>query len=208
MSQIRKTSEARQRQIVEAARNIIATRGIEALTIREIAKEVGISEGDIYRHFASKKVILLFLIEDVEKTLMELVERAVSEEREPIQSLENVLKAHLSYVEQRRGVSLLIVAETLRLADKDLRKRMFEVVNRYIARIEEILAQVMRSGHVSKDIDLGTAALTFFALIHATITLWALSDASFSLTEKHKPLWESYLAGIAERAFESGRKKW
>jgi AcrR family transcriptional regulator len=199
MSHTRETSEARQRQIVEAARNIMVTRGIEALTIREIAKEVGISEGDIYRHFASKKVILLFLIEDVEKTLMELVDRAVSEEREPIQGLENVLKAHLSYIEQRRGVSLLVVAETLRLADKDLRKRMFEVVNRYRARIEEILAQGMRSGHVRKNIDLGTAALTFFALIHATVTLWALSDASFSLTERHKPLWESYLAGITER---------
>ena len=198
MSQIRETGEARQRQIVEAARSIIAARGIEALTIREIAKEVGISEADIYRHFASKKVILLFLIEDVEKTLMEMVNRALSEEREPVQSLENVLKAHLSYVEQRRGVSLLVVAETLRLADKDLRKRMFGVVNRYIARIEEILAQGMRSGHVRKDIDLGTAALTFFALIHVTVTLWALSDASFSLMERHKPLWESYLAGISD----------
>jgi AcrR family transcriptional regulator len=204
MSQIRETSEARQRQIVEAARNIIATRGIEALTIREIAKEVGISEGDIYRHFTGKKAILLFLIEDVEKTLMESVERAASEEREPVQRLENVLRAHLSYIEQRRGVSLLIVAETLRLADKDLRKRMFEVVSRYIARIEEILAQGIRAGHVNKDIDPGMAALTFFALVHTTVTLWALSDAGFSLTERHKPLWESYLAGIAGRTFESG----
>ncbi|MBM4461849.1 MAG: TetR/AcrR family transcriptional regulator [Chloroflexi bacterium] len=204
MSQIRETSEIRQQQIVEAARSIVTARGIEALTIREIAKEVGISEADIYRHFASKKVILLFLIEDVEKTLMEMVERAASEEREPVQSLENVLKAHLSYVEQRRGVSLLVVAETLRLADKDLRKRMFEVVNRYIGRIAEILAQGVRSGHVRKDIDLDTAALTFFALVHATVTLWALSDASFSLTERHESLWESYLAGIAEKAFESG----
>jgi AcrR family transcriptional regulator len=208
MSQIRETSEARQRQIVEAARNIIATRGIEALTIREIAKEVGISEGDIYRHFTGKKAILLFLIEDVERTLMESVERAASEEREPVQRLENVLRAHLSYIEQRRGISLLIVAETLRLADKDLRKRMFEVVSRYIARIEEILAQGIRAGHVNKDIDPGMAALTFFALVHTTVTLWALSDAGFSLTERYKPLWESYRAGIAARAFEPGPRGW
>jgi AcrR family transcriptional regulator len=204
MSQIRETSEARQRQIVEAARNIIATRGIEALTIREIAKEVGISEGDIYRHFTGKKAILLLLIEDVERTLMESVERAASEEREPIQRLENVLRAHLSYIEQQRGVSLLIVAETLRLADKDLRKRMFEVVSRYIARIEEILAQGIRAGHVNKDIDPAMAALTFFALVHTTVTLWALSDADFSLAKRHKPIWQSYRAGIAGRAFESG----
>jgi AcrR family transcriptional regulator len=204
MTQIRESSECRQRQIVEAARKIIATRGMEALTIREIAKEVGISDGDIYRHFASKKDILLLLIEDIERTLLEAVDQAASDKQDPIEGLENVLKAHLSYLEQRRGVSLLVIAETLRLGDKDLRKRMFEVVNRYMGRIEELLASGVKSGQVSKSLDLGTAALTFFALVHATVTLWALSNAGFSLAKRHKPLWKSYLAGIAIGGPEGG----
>jgi AcrR family transcriptional regulator len=203
MARIKANTESRQRQIVEAARKIIATRGMEALTIREIAKEVGISDGDIYRHFRSKKDILLLLIEDIERTLLGAVDRAASEKREPIESLENVLSAHLSYAEQRRGLSLIIIGETLRLADKDLRKRMFEVVNRYLARIQELLAQGVRSGQVRPDIDLGAAALTFFALVHATVTLWPLNDSSFSLAKRHEPLWKSYLAGIAVRDMKS-----
>lgn len=193
MAQTRESSVYRQRQIVEAVRKIIATRGMEALTVREIAREVGISEGDIYRHFASKKDILLLLIEDIEKTLMEMVEEAVSEKQEPLASLENALKAHLSYVEQRRGVSLIVISESLRLEDKDLRKRMYEVVSRYIVRIEEILAQGVNAGQINKNIDLNMAALTFFALIHTIVTLWALSDANFSLARRFKPLWESYV---------------
>jgi len=199
MTQIRATTESRQRQIVEVARKIIATRGMEALTVREIAREVGISDGDIYRHFASKKDILMLLIEDIEKTLLEAVERAASEKSEPLESLENVLKAHLSYVEQRRGVSLIVISETVRLTDKNLRKRMFEVVNRYLNAIEELLARGVKSGQISQDIDLGTAALTFFALVHATVTLWALSNSSFSLAKKNKLLWESYMASVAVR---------
>ncbi len=200
MTQIRATTESRQRQIVEAARKIIATRGMEAFTVREIAREVGISDGDIYRHFASKKDILMLLIDDVEKTLLEAVERATSEKSEPLESLENVLKAHLSYVEQRRGVSLIVISETVRLADKDLRRRMFDVVNGYLNRIEELLARGVKSGQISRNIDLGTAALTFFALVHATVTLWALSNSSFPLAKRNKPLWESYLASLAVRS--------
>jgi AcrR family transcriptional regulator len=181
---------------VEAARKIIATRGMEALTVREIAREVGISDGDIYRHFASKKDILMLLIEDIEKTLLDAVDRAASEKSEPLESLENVLKAHLSYVEQRRGVSLIVISETLRLADKSLGKRMFEVVNRYLRRIEELLAQGVKSGQISQEIDLVIAAL---AIIHTTVTLWALSNSGFSLAKRHKPLWDSYLASIAAR---------
>ena len=117
--------------------------------------------------------------------------------QDPLHSLENVLKAHLSYVEQRRGVSLIVISETLRLADMNLRKRMFEVVNRYLSRIEELLAQGIKSGQISQEIDLGTAALTFFAIIHTTVTLWALSNSGFSLARRHKPLWDSYIANIA-----------
>jgi AcrR family transcriptional regulator len=200
VTQIRVNTESRQRQIVEVARKIIATRGMEALTIREIARGVGISDGDIYRHFASKKDILMLLIEDIEKTLLEAVERAASEKSEPLESLENVLKAHISYVEQRRGVSLIVISETVRLADKDLRKRMFDVVNRYIKRIEDLLARGVKSGQISRDIDPGTAALTFFALIHATVTLWALSNSSFSLAKKNRLLWDSYMASLAVRS--------
>jgi AcrR family transcriptional regulator len=172
---------------------------MEALSIRELAKEVGISEAAIYRHFPSKKDILLLLIDDIETTLLDTVEQAASEKSEPLESLENVLKAHLSYVEQRRGVSLIVISETLRLADKSLGKRMFEVVNRFLSRIEELLAQGVKSGQISQEIDLGTAALTFFAIIHTTVTLWALSNSGFSLAKRHKPLWDSYLASIAAR---------
>jgi len=199
MPRVRSSTEERQRQIIDAARKIIATRGMEDLRIRDLAKEVGISEAAIYRHFLSKKDILLWLIDDIERTLLDTVDRAASEKSEPLESLENVLKAHLSYAEQRRGVSLIVISETLRLADKSLRERMFEVVNRYLSRIEELLVQGVERGQISQEIDLSTAALTFFAIIHTTVTLWALSNSAFSLAQRHKPLWDSYLAIIAVR---------
>jgi AcrR family transcriptional regulator len=199
MTQTRETTEERRRQIVSAARKITAAKGMQVLTIREIAKEVGISEGDVYRHFPSKKDIIILLIEDVERTLLETVERAAAEKYGALESLSNVLKAHLSYVEQRRGISLIVISETVRLADKNLRRRMFEVINRYLNAIEGLLARGVKSGQIRQDIDLSTAALTFFALVHATATLWALSNSSFSLAKKNKPLWESYMASLDGR---------
>ena len=196
MSQVKLATGLRRQQIVDASRRIIARNGMEALTIREIAKEVGISEGNIYRHFTSKKDLLMLLIDDIERTLLDVLEKAIAEKREPLERLENVLKAHLSYVEQRRGLSLLVISETLRLPDKDLRRRMFDGVQHYLTRIEEILTQGVKAGQVRHDLDLPTAALNFFALIHATVTLWALSNSGFTLAKRHKNLWEAYLASV------------
>jgi AcrR family transcriptional regulator len=189
----------RQKQIVEAARKIIATRGMEALTMRELAKEVGISDGNIYNHFPGKRDVLILLIKDIGETLMEAVDKAISEKPDPLDRLENVLKSHLSYVEQKRGVSLLVISETLHLADKELQRRVFEVVTGYISRIEELLTDGVKCGQVRQGIDPAVAALTFFALIHATVTLWALSNSSFSLARRNKLVWESYRAGVASQ---------
>jgi len=47
----------RQTQIIQASVAIIATKGIQGLTMKKIAASIGISEPAIYRHFASKNEI-------------------------------------------------------------------------------------------------------------------------------------------------------
>jgi len=48
----------RQIEIINKSIDIIATKGIQGLTIKNLSKEIGISEPAIYRHFESKTDIL------------------------------------------------------------------------------------------------------------------------------------------------------
>lgn len=203
---MRVRSEIRQRQIIEVARKIVASKGTEDLTIAEIAKGVGISEGDIYKHFRSKKEILRLLIDDIERTFVEAIDRATSETQDPLERLRNILLAHLSYVEQRRGVSFIVIAETLRQSDRDLRSRMLQVIEAYMTRLEELLRVGVAAGEV-REVDLDSAALLFFGMIQATVTIWALGNRSFSLTKQHTPLWHTYLELITARTARGSKSK-
>ena len=197
MSHIHKVSQVRKHEIIEAARRIIATKGMEELTVREVARDVGISEGDIYRHFSSKKDILFLLMDDIELTLLNAIRESVSPERKPIDNLEEILKAHISLSEQRQGVSFIIIAETMRLGDEDLHYRMFQVVTNYLNHIKDILHEGVKMGNIRNDIDLDAAALMFFAIVQSAVTIWCLSGYSFDLSERVIPLWKEYRAGIA-----------
>ena len=57
----RQNTVLRRKQIIETLRKIIIKYGSEHVTVRRLAKEIGVSGGAIYRHFKSKREILLFL---------------------------------------------------------------------------------------------------------------------------------------------------
>ena len=70
-----KYGTVRQREIIIAARAVIFSRGIENLTVREIAKELNITNAALYKHFKSKNEIISLLIDDIEESLLSAFKR-------------------------------------------------------------------------------------------------------------------------------------
>lgn len=60
-----KSTKERQKEIIEAARELFFTKGYEATSTVDIMKAVGIAKGTLYYHFASKEEILDALIESI-----------------------------------------------------------------------------------------------------------------------------------------------
>jgi len=193
--QRRKSTLLRRKQIIDALRKLILKYGSEHVSVRRIAKEVGISEGAIYKHFKSKKEILSFLVDYIEESLISDIQN-----RKPgdnvLEHLENVLRNHLSSIEQRRGISFLVIAEIISLGDKKLNRKIFGVLTQYISRIKEILAKGTETGEIGQDINLDMAATMFFGMAQGLVTIWALSDYSFSVEQRYASLWDILCKGI------------
>jgi AcrR family transcriptional regulator len=194
------TTEIRHRQIVDAARKVIIKYGSEHLTVKKIAHEVGISETDIYRHYKSKRDILSFLIGNIGDTLVHDITATSNENHTPLQVLDNVLKNHLSTIEQRRGISFQVIAEIISLGDKKLNKKVSEVIDRYVNRLKEILAKGIESGEIREDIDLEAAAIALFGMIQGIVNIWALKSYSFDPQKKYAASWNIFREALIKRA--------
>jgi len=173
-------STASQQKIVEAARKIIVSKGMENLTIREIASELKMTDGALYRHFKSKKEIISLLIDYIEDTLLTTVDVAAKKSNEPLKKLENIFLSHISYSEQRRGVSFIVISETLSLKDKSLQRKMFNVISRYLEKIMQILKEGVSTGSFRRNIDLCSSSIVFFGMIQAQVMLWVISGYQYS----------------------------
>jgi AcrR family transcriptional regulator len=199
MVQKRKNTLVRQRQIIDAARKVIIKYGSEHVTVRRIAKEVGISEAAVYRHFKSKRDILSLLADHIEENLVGDITRASTSGHTPLENLDNVLISHLSAIEQRRGISFQVIAEIISLGDKKLNRKVSDTINKYISLLKDILLQGVKSGEVRDDIDLEGAATLLFGMMQGLVNIWALGNYSFALEEKYVSLWNTFRQAVIKR---------
>jgi len=199
MAQGIRSTLVRQQQIIDAARKLIVKYGSEHLTVRRIAKEVGISEAAIYRHFKSKKEILFFLADHITCSLLEGIDRARTGNDTSLESIDNILKNHLSAIEQKQGMSFQVIAEIISLGDKKLNKKVSDDIVSYIERLKGLLADGVKSGLVREDIDLEAAATLLFGMIQGLVNIWALSNYKFNLLVRYSSLWNVFKESVIKR---------
>lgn len=200
MRVVHKPTEVRRLEIIGAAQKIILTRGMGHLTIEAIAQEVGLTEGAIYRHFTSKQEVLLFLLEDVERTLFETLEKAKDKQGSSLTRLEEVLKADLSFLEGREGLSF-IISQAGYLGDPEIQDRVSRIVTRYLETIEVILGEGVESGEIKQDIDREAAAILFLGMVQGCVTATssrAIGDQG--LVRWYLPLWNVYRDAVIFRS--------
>ncbi|MDE2223354.1 MAG: TetR/AcrR family transcriptional regulator [Candidatus Omnitrophica bacterium] len=182
---LKPTSTIRQRQIIIAARAVIFSKGIENLTVREIAKELKITNGALYRHFKSKDEIVSLLIDDIEATMLATIKEAADKTNDPLRKLEGIFLSHLSYSERMKGTSFAIINQVSGIKNKHLKTKMFKVLNRYLKTIKAIIVEGMDAGRFRRDLNPTSASIVFFGTIQSMVSLWSLSGYKLSLRKPH-----------------------
>ncbi|MEW6033571.1 MAG: TetR/AcrR family transcriptional regulator [Chloroflexota bacterium] len=197
MARKRESTLVRRRQIINAARRLIIRHGSEHVTVRRIAREIGTSEGAIYRHFRSKRDILSLLLEHIEEDLIGDIERGGTNGGATLETLDRTVRGHVSAIEQRKGISFQVIAEVVSLGDKKLNTKIHDALNRYVGRIEALLSRGVEAGEIRDDIDLNAAAILFFGMTQGLVNIWSLGGYRFNLEQGYAPLWSIFRDSVA-----------
>ena len=193
----RQSTVVRKHQIIEAVIYLITTKGMEHVTIDAIAEHAGLTEGAIYRHFASKHQILTLLVDDIENNLVRKVEEAQTQGESALKNLEQILEAHLDDVQDRRATSFIVIAEAMSFDGIGLAPRVSQMLFNYLDVVQEVIGRGIIEGSIRGDLDVEAAATAFLGLVQSAATLWALNDYSHSLTDQRVKMWDIYRRGVA-----------
>jgi len=86
-------------QILAAAAELFASKGVAATTVREIADEVGILSGSLYHHFDSKEAMVDEILSPYLRDLGDACKRVSARPADPRDKLRDLISACLAVVE-------------------------------------------------------------------------------------------------------------
>lgn len=198
MKTILKTkTHIRKAQIKKAALELIRKNGPKALTVSSIARRIGVTNSNLYRHFGGKEEIYVAIISEISDSLQQIVNKAI-EIDSPLEALRSVYFNHLAYYEDNRNYPRIIFSELLYSANKELLVKFGNYMKEYLDAIEEILNRCRKKGLLMNSADSQTAALTFLGQIQSLTLQWMLSGYSFSLKERAANFWPFYLRSVSK----------
>lgn len=188
----------RQTEIIDVSIKIIDKKGIQGLTIKNISKEIGISEAAIYRHFKSKKEILL--------TILSNFDELSSMFSDIMKTYEDTAKEKIQFMFGKM-IDVFIESPTLVAVffSEDIFKNetaLKEVVKQIQVRNLDTLRDIITKGKENKDVreDVDTSSLTYIIMgaLRLLVKKWGLNDQDFCLRIEGKKLINSINQLIAK----------
>ncbi|MBU4262261.1 MAG: TetR/AcrR family transcriptional regulator [Proteobacteria bacterium] len=177
----RETTKLETRQLIlEAARKLFHTKGPEQCTMRDIAKEAGVSPASVVVHFKSKTALLeVALYEDIERTIANAVATMPHENASLHDRLMHIAHCMYGFYDNDRELYRVLIRDTtFEKAGENpyLTQQLEDYLQFFGAMIEQEKAQ----GTVQPAADARIAAASLFSL-YFTVLMEFLRNPNMTL---------------------------
>ena len=111
----------------------------DRITTARLAKQVGVSEAALYRHFPSKTRMFEGLIEFIEETLFSRINIILAEENSAASRCEKMLLLLLTFAERNPGITRILTGDALAGETERLHARVAQLFDRLETQLKQVL---------------------------------------------------------------------
>lgn len=172
----------RQIEIIIAATNRIDTHGIQELTIKNLAADIGLSEAALYRHFKGKNDILLGMLNYFIVNMNKRLSLIMSESHPSSSSLlKSIFESQLASFQLNPSIVSVIFSEGIFHFNNELSAKVSYIMKM----MQENIEQIVKSGQDNNEFStlIGSEALTTIIMgtMRLVVLKWKLSGHKTNL---------------------------
>lgn len=180
---------SRKEQILQALAHMLENAPGERITTSALAKEVGVSEAALYRHFPSKAKMFEGLIEFIEEILFTRISRIIVDEFTALDRCKGILALLLGFCEKNPGLTRILTGDALAGETERLRLRMIQLFERLETQIKQVLRDAEIKEGKRTRMTVGTTANLLMATAEGRITQYVRSEFKRMPTEGWAEQW-------------------
>lgn len=192
---------AKRREIMKAARQVFAERGLHAATLDEIAEKAEFAKGTLYCYFKSKDDLFLSMLEDEIEHFSRSLQTELSRDLPPAETVARLVGAMMRSFGENMDLMRLLTQERSALATCKGDLMMKRFLPRFL-RLNQLVASQVRRGMEQgafRRVDADRAATAIFNLCHGSAMSSYLNKRKVGEPEEVRFLTDLILGGISAR---------
>jgi TetR/AcrR family transcriptional regulator len=186
----------RRQQILEALAQMLEANPGNRITTAGLAKQVGVSEAALYRHFPSKTKMFEGLIEFIEDTLFSRINIILGEEQTAAQRCEKMLMLLLVFTERNPGLTRILTGDALTGETERLHQRVAQLFDRFETQLKQVIREAELREGLRPSIPLPAAANLLMAAAEGRISQFVRSGFQRLPTTEWAKQWELLMGGF------------
>jgi len=185
------TLSQRGEQIVDEAINLLSIGGIPALTTKNLAEAVGVTEPALYRHFKNKRDILAAILNRQERNMRREFEQSAERCDSVLDKIEQVYSGIFRSFAKNPARSAVAFSEEIFRQDSRLAEQLNRIMNTAEENILSLLASKQGKAECRTDVPPEDLTRMMMGSSRFLATRWRLGNFAFNLEEEGARLWQS-----------------
>lgn len=181
---------SRKQHILQALAEMLELTPGGRITTAGLAKQVGVSEAALYRHFPSKAKMFDGLIEFIEDTIFSRVNFILNSDANTQHRCHNTLYLLLSFTEKNPGITRILTGDPLSGESDRLRVRVAQFFDRLETQLRQMLRESeLRDGYTI-DFDIPATANLMLSVVEGRISQFVRSNFEQKPTQDWEQQWQ------------------
>lgn len=174
----------RRESIIISTVEILNEVGLQNLSTKLIAKQEGVSEGTLFRHFKNKTEIMLAVIDHFGKFDRAIMETSIQRNLNPEEAIQYFINAYAEYYQNYPAITVLMQCYDSLMCEPELAESVINIVKGRSETLTKVIKEGQKDGLIRQDVDGELLSDLMIGGFTQLCLKWRMSRFEFSLKEE------------------------
>ncbi|GET25323.1 TetR/AcrR family transcriptional regulator [Prolixibacter sp. NT017] len=189
----------RQLEIIHTGIKLIAEKGLQGLTIKNLSNAIGISEPAIYRHYKNKKEILVNIIDFFSGSTESSITRIAQSDLSSFDKLRQAFEFQFSRLQKNPALISVISSEEIYHGEDYLKEKIRDIKLLVAEKLEEIVKEGQMKKEIRDDVPSSQITIMIMGAMRMMMMKWQLFEQKINLIEEGSKILENVLMLISRK---------